>query len=267
METIGIVFIILGVVIVAAVIPTVIILVLRGRGKQSSYLQRQAISAQQKGIEGENLIISILGEDIPNQRYTINNLTIVSQGKSSQIDHIAISSAGILVIETKNYAGQIYGSKEQREWVQVLNYGRTKNKFYNPIMQSNTHVYRLRQVLGKLAKKDCFIQAVVFPGAELKTGYIDGVGNIQSLINTLNVPREQIYNANEINEIYNLLLNIKNNPAVTDQEHINSIYQTQLDIANNICPRCQKSLVLRSGQYGSFYGCTGYPYCKFKKQL
>lgn len=32
---------------------------------------------------------------------------------------------------------------------------------------------------------------------------------------------------------------------------------------NPICPRCGKSLVIRVGRYGPFYGCTGFPECRF----
>lgn len=33
------------------------------------------------------------------------------------------------------------------------------------------------------------------------------------------------------------------------------------------CPKCGSELVLRSGKYGSFYGCTKYPKCKFIKKI
>lgn len=28
------------------------------------------------------------------------------------------------------------------------------------------------------------------------------------------------------------------------------------------CPKCSSKMVLRSGEYGQFYGCSRYPYCK-----
>jgi hypothetical protein len=31
------------------------------------------------------------------------------------------------------------------------------------------------------------------------------------------------------------------------------------------CPRCGKKLLLRNGRHGKFYGCSGFPYCKFTK--
>jgi uncharacterized protein with PIN domain len=31
------------------------------------------------------------------------------------------------------------------------------------------------------------------------------------------------------------------------------------------CPRCNKRLVSRRGKYGSFTGCSGYPYCNYTR--
>lgn len=34
----------------------------------------------------------------------------------------------------------------------------------------------------------------------------------------------------------------------------------------DICPYCMKPLRLIDGPYGRFYGCTGYPNCRFKRK-
>ena len=31
----------------------------------------------------------------------------------------------------------------------------------------------------------------------------------------------------------------------------------------NICPNCGKRVELKEGKYGLFYGCTGFPKCRF----
>lgn len=86
------------------------------------------------GSEGERIVGRFIGETIPGLQYVINNLILeVEEGKTSQIDHIVINKRGIFVIETKNYSGMIYGTENQLEWTQVLNYGKVKNHFYNPI--------------------------------------------------------------------------------------------------------------------------------------
>ena len=33
------------------------------------------------------------------------------------------------------------------------------------------------------------------------------------------------------------------------------------------CPKCGKNLALRRSVYGSFYGCSGYPKCKYTENI
>jgi hypothetical protein len=72
------------------------------------------------GALGEQHVGHILGNNQIDKKYVINNLMIVNDGKSCQIDHVLISRTGIFVVETKNYSGRIYGSEDQKEWTQVL---------------------------------------------------------------------------------------------------------------------------------------------------
>ena len=109
-----------------------------------------AKSPTARGKRGENKVRRAIGDTIENERYVINNLTLNNEGKTSQIDHIVINPRGIFVIETKNYSGNIYGDENQREWTQVLAYGKVKNKLYNPIKQNATHMYNVRKIVGRL---------------------------------------------------------------------------------------------------------------------
>ena len=34
-----------------------------------------------------------------------------------------------------------------------------------------------------------------------------------------------------------------------------------------ICPKCGKDLVLRNGKFGSFYGCGGFPNCRYTQNV
>lgn len=38
------------------------------------------------------------------------------------------------------------------------------------------------------------------------------------------------------------------------------------DDFNMMCPKCGKTLVKRKGKYGEFFGCSGYPKCKYIKK-
>ena len=33
------------------------------------------------------------------------------------------------------------------------------------------------------------------------------------------------------------------------------------------CPRCGQPLALRKGRFGAFYGCTGYPVCRYTENV
>lgn len=133
---------------------------------------------------------------------------IVNEGKSSQIDHLVINRTGIFVIETKNYSGRIYGQEDQREWTQVLQYGKVKNKFYNPIMQNKTHIYALSKVIGR---SDCFVSIIVFPKAQLMTNTTTDVGYIGSIRRRYKRQTKVIFTVEEMNSIYARLLEFKNN--------------------------------------------------------
>lgn len=217
-----------------------------------------------KGVWGEFQVRLVLGKNKQDKKYVINNLTIINDGKSSQIDHLLINKTGIFVIETKNYAGRIYGEENNREWTQVLKYGKVKNKFYNPIMQNKTHIYALSKVIDR---NDCFVSIIVFPKAELMTKTTTTVGYIGNVRATIKKQTKEILSAQEMNLIYTKLLDFKKNPPVSNKEHVAQIHEMKRNIENNICPRCGQKLVLRKGKSGDFYGCSSYPECTFKKSL
>ena len=52
----------------------------------------------------------------------------------------------------------------------------------------------------------------------------------------------------------------KRNIKIQKYKNLNLINQ-------GICPRCGGQLVLRKGKFGSFYGCSNFPKCKFTRNL
>lgn len=84
----------------------------------------------------------------------------------SQIDLVMITNVGLIVFEIKDYSGWIFGNGKQQSWTQVLNYGKEKHRFYNPIMQNNKHIYRLKKYLQE--EIPCFSIVVFFGDCELK---------------------------------------------------------------------------------------------------
>ena len=102
-----------------------------------------------KGIRGEYKVRRKIGKTEEGVKYVLNDVLFDTENKSCQIDHIVINQNGVFVIETKNYGGRIYGTDTQLEWTQVLQYGKVKNKLYNPVKQNQTHIFELKKIIGK----------------------------------------------------------------------------------------------------------------------
>ncbi len=215
-------------------------------------------SPENRGKIGESKVKLVIGSTIENKKYVINNLIINNNGKTTQIDHIVINNHGVFVIETKNYSGRIYGSESQQEWTQVLNYGKVKNKLYNPIKQNATHAYHVQKIVGNLP----VYSLIVF--VKNNTHFIDAnnVIPLSALRRRLNCG-DNVLNQSQMQSAYHALLNKKSD--ITNQEHTNNVKKQLYNLEHGICPRCGGKLVLRNGKYGQFWGCSNYPKCKFKK--
>ncbi len=103
------------------------------------------------GRRGEKFATKIFQENLPDNCLIINDLSLDPCGKSTQIDHLIITPAGLFVIETKAYSGKLTGQVDDRYWVQTKEYGgkKQKNRLTNPISQNNYHCTILRQFIDK----------------------------------------------------------------------------------------------------------------------
>ncbi len=71
-------------------------------------------------------------------------------GKRKQIDHIVVSSKGIFVIETKNWKGDIVGSKNEKYLEVVAKYGDDKaRKWSKDQYFKKAHIEALNSILSK----------------------------------------------------------------------------------------------------------------------
>ncbi|WP_418480317.1 topoisomerase DNA-binding C4 zinc finger domain-containing protein, partial [Dysosmobacter sp.] len=68
-----------------------------------------------------------------------------------------------------------------------------------------------------------------------------------------------IYSHEEIRSMTERLSGLTNKSEAEKLQHIEAI--------NTKCPFCGSELVLRKGKYGSFWGCSTYPKCKFTRQV
>lgn len=104
------------------------------------------------GKYGEYLTYKKLKEyEVDGGKFLFNCYIPKEDGKTTEVDVLLIHSTGIFVIESKNYSGWIFGSENNKTWTQTLRVCKgnvRKEHFYNPIMQNNTHVKWLREIVG-----------------------------------------------------------------------------------------------------------------------
>lgn len=237
-------------------------------------------SSEQIGERGEAKVHEILSQ-LPKDYYVLDDIVLRTKRGTTQIDHVVVSKFGIFAIETKNYRGEVYGDDNRRQWTQIIvtkvRYKRkwyktytyiTKKKFYNPVKQSLGHVYGLKNNLSQWPHLKV-IPIVVFVGSANLSNVKSNVIVIyaHSLITTILNHRTEYLSESNVQEVIKLLTekNVRN--LVDNKTHIYNIYATQNElnrkVQSGICPKCGGTLLLRNGRYGSFYGCSNYPKCKF----
>ena len=101
-----------------------------------------------KGYRGEYYTYKHLRHlEKDNVKFLFNVYIPKLNGTTSEIDMLMICPKGILVFESKNYSGWIFGNENQKTWCQTLPRGRYrshKEHFYNPIMQNHSHIKHLQ---------------------------------------------------------------------------------------------------------------------------
>ncbi len=119
--------------------------------------------AIRSGKRGERIVAKELAKLKKKDFIVINDLLLPSSnGRTSQIDHVVISTRGIFVIETKNHAGRISGSEYAQYWQQ--HFSSQSRTFYNPLLQNRSHLRVIRRILKKL-DAELFSTMVVFTEA------------------------------------------------------------------------------------------------------
>ncbi|MDE6521639.1 MAG: NERD domain-containing protein [Muribaculaceae bacterium] len=119
--------------------------------------------AIRSGKRGERIVAKELAKLKKNDYIILNDLLLpTSNGRTSQIDHVVISTRGIFVIETKNHAGRISGNEHAQYWQQHLS--SQSRSLYNPLLQNRSHLRAIRRLLPKL-DAELFSSMVVFTEA------------------------------------------------------------------------------------------------------
>ena len=204
-----------------------------------------------------------------------------NDGSTTEIDLLFITQKGIFVIESKNYIGYIFGRDTDNNWTVSVYKGKSlfgrikteKHKFYNPIKQNKGHIKWLSSFLNY--EVPMFSCIVFSDRGELKS--IDISSSTDTIVcNKSDLNRNirflwkaypDVLSEIDVDDIYDCLLSHTNANALLKKQHIESIKEKQ-----SICPVCGKTLVVRTASKGvnigkSFYGCSGYPQCKYTRNI
>lgn len=118
------------------------------KASQAKKPAKPKVAPTRIGELGEHKI-NIQLDQLSKEYQHLNDLLIPnSKARSgySQIDHLLITPYALFVIETKNYNGEIKGTREERNW-SVSN----RFKMYNPLMQNYGHIKAVEQLLTDYA--------------------------------------------------------------------------------------------------------------------
>lgn len=214
-------------------------------------------------------------------------------GETSEIDVMYITQKGIFVFESKNYSGWIFGDEDGQYWTAMLP-NRQKNRFYNPIKQNRTHLKWLQSFVGEnvpLFSIIVFSERCELKKVEVKSNDVKVIKRdlTYATVRSIWDASEDRLTEEEVESLYEELKkltdvdeatkaahiqNIKNKTrplteqVFEDQEQVEGPKENTDHTAEKICPHCGKPLVLKTARCGEnagkqFYGCSGYPSCRY----
>ncbi|MBM3919325.1 MAG: NERD domain-containing protein [Sphingomonadales bacterium] len=122
-----------------------------------------------RGTDSERkLVLRLLKLGIPAKTIFHDLYLETSYKRFAQIDLVVPTKVGIIVFEVKEYSGWIFGSGHQKEWTQILAFGKQKFRLYNPVIQNKKHIERLRLKLPQFANVPFFSVVVFYGSCEFK---------------------------------------------------------------------------------------------------
>lgn len=164
-----------------------------------------------KGARGERRVKRLIERRLNPAIYReFSNVTVQIDGGTTQIDHIYVCPFGVLVIETKNISGWIFGGKNQAQWTQTIY--RNKARFQNPLRQNYLHIKALESLLG--LPTGCFKSIIVFAGdCTFKTEMPDEVRTTSDLIEYIHSIDTRIFSDAQVNEICDRIRSVRLEPT------------------------------------------------------
>ena len=154
---------ILGAVILAAILLLILILCL------------VRLHHRKLGIDGKRKVAGILKRFAGIRSFRVlNDLKLKTPKHEVCIDHVLIGFFGILVVNTKNLTGAVYGDGRGKTWANVITKKNkeTKTNFPNPLFENQLAIEAIREVLSANSVYKVSIESYVVFTRKKATLYI-----------------------------------------------------------------------------------------------
>lgn len=244
------------------------------RDVESSAEEMRSAYQQGAGAMQERFVEALLAHgSLPGRLRTWANVLVPKDGAvvdEAELDVLMLHERGVFVFESKNYSGWIFGSEGQRQWTQALNRA-TRTRFYNPVMQNAAHVRALSRRL--VVPEERFVSYVVFSDrCELKEVPTRGEGwrvcrddDLLRLVRADLAAREVAFNGLQFSTLEGRIEQLASES--TREARAAHARDVRAASSGTVCPWCGGQLVERSGKYGRFLGCSGFPRCRYTRDV
>lgn len=105
---------------------------------------------------------------------------------------------------------------------------------------------------------------------KLLSDIINGILPKSQSLNVIDRYKTAYLTDNDVQAILAILTGNNVRETVSDRQHVKNIRQAAKEVKatinSGICPMCGGHLIERNGKFGTFYGCSNYPKCRFTTQ-
>ena len=212
--------------------------------KETSYYKNTKNSCWKlfwdKGKLGEYAIFKRLKHlETENTKFLFNVYIPKEDRTTTEIDVLLICPKGIVVFESKNFSGWIFGNESSKNWTQTLPHGRGRSEkmhFLNPIIQNRGHIKHLKNFLGievNIKSVIVFSDRCTLKELTLKSDDVKVI-NRYDVVRTVNdifrQSNSENLNENKIAEIYDKLCPLSQVDNYVKEQHIQNIHRVHKDV-------------------------------------
>jgi hypothetical protein len=201
----------------------------------SEYYKQKQITPKEiqkdKGTKGEYAIYKELKNyENTGGRFLFNTYIEKNNQTTTELDVILIHSCGLIVFESKNYSGSIYGKEDESHWTELLGKGKGRKtyRFYNPIIQNKNHIAAIKKLIGSevpvnnivVFSDKCNLQGVKVRYSDIK---IVNLRDVNKAVYDIMIKYHDSIGQEKIEELYKMLYQKTQVTEEVKQQHIQNI--------------------------------------------